>query len=81
MRVLIPLILVLVIAVVVLTIYAIHLRRQIKESDNPLLALTRKQRRAVALDQINQDANERNLDWQNRLDQTIYGNTDRRDSK
>lgn len=47
MRVLVLLVVVLLVALVALVIYTARLRRTIRESDNPLLALPRKQRARI----------------------------------
>lgn len=86
MRVLVLLIVVLVVACVALAIYAAHLRRTIRESDNPLLALPRKQRAKHALELLEYERNRRSLSHQQDLDNVIFGTrsslpNDRKDSK
>ena len=73
MRVLILLIVLLLVACVILALYAIRLRRIIKESNNPLLALTRKQRAAFALRELNREHGAKDLKFQDYLNQTIFG--------
>jgi len=62
MRILIPLILLLVLTIACLWVYVVMLRRKIRESENPLLALTRKQRREYALAQLEQEREQRVLE-------------------
>lgn len=71
MRALILLIFVLVVVIIALAVYATRLKRVIRESTNPYFALSRKQRRAIAQDHYNHVANERNLQWQDQLNDTI----------
>lgn len=71
MRVLALLIVVLVITVIALALYAMRLRRTIRESENPLLSLTRKQRAMYAHEELEHIRNMRNLDWQDKLEKKI----------
>lgn len=66
MRALLPLILLLVVAVVVLAWYALRLRRQIRESDNPRLALSRRDLRDIARKEEARRAASADLDIQER---------------
>ncbi len=71
MRVLVVLILVLAAVIIVLTVTVLRQRRVIRESTNPYFALSRKQRRELAQDHFKHEANKRNLEWQDRLNDTI----------
>ncbi|HCH34973.1 MAG: hypothetical protein UY35_C0029G0007 [Candidatus Saccharibacteria bacterium GW2011_GWC2_48_9] len=71
MRVLIFLIIVLAVAAIALAVYAFRLKRVIRESTNPYFALSRKQRRALAQDHFKREGNKRDLEWQDRLNETI----------
>lgn len=71
MRVLAPLVLLLVIAVIVLAWYVAHLRRKIRESDNPRLALTRRDLRNIARKEEERRVALLNLDLQERTDAAV----------
>lgn len=73
MQVFVLLIFVLVIVVIALAIYVTRLRRAIRESDNPLLALTRRQRAEHAIKLLEHEQGEREVELQNRWNEAITG--------
>lgn len=71
MRGVILLLFLLVLIIVVLSVYIMRLKRKIRESDNPALALTRKERAKYARAELNRIERMQDLVWQDRLDEYI----------